>query len=125
VSTKRPWWLVAVLATLIAIPLLVAPAFAAAANTVTVFYQPSSAWSSVNIHYAPTGGSWTTVPGVAMGAASCAGWYTTDIALGTATGMQATFTNGTGAKGDLRVYVLARPGNTAPGKVGTDGPYLR
>jgi hypothetical protein len=41
-----------------------------------------------------------------------------------------TVTNGTltatvNAKGDLRVYVLALPGNPAPGKVGADGPYLR
>ncbi|MGE6737933.1 alpha-amylase, partial [Streptomyces sp. NPDC059900] len=28
-------------------------------------------------------------------------------------------------KGNLRAYVLDLPGNPAPGKVGTDGPYLK
>ncbi|MEU4236892.1 carbohydrate binding domain-containing protein [Actinoplanes sp. NPDC026619] len=93
---RRSWWLAAVAAVLTAIPLAVAPAFAAATNTVTVFFKPTSAWTTVNIHYAPTGGSWTTVPGVAMSAASCAGWYTKAIDLGAATGMQATFNNGSG-----------------------------
>ena len=41
-----------------------------------------------------------------------------------------TVTNGTltatvTGKGNMRVYVLSLPGNPAPGKVGTDGPYLR
>ncbi|WP_239168095.1 carbohydrate binding domain-containing protein, partial [Catellatospora coxensis] len=53
------------------IPMLTVPA--SAANTVTVFYRPNTAWTTVNIHYAPTGGSWTAVPGVAMDAA-CTGW---------------------------------------------------
>ncbi|WP_308167385.1 carbohydrate binding domain-containing protein [Catellatospora tritici] len=64
-------------------------------NTVTVFYQPSSTWTTVNIHYAPTGGSWTTAPGVAMDAA-CTGWRKKTIDLGTATGLAATFNNGSG-----------------------------
>ncbi|WP_433360066.1 carbohydrate binding domain-containing protein [Actinoplanes sp. CA-142083] len=89
-------WLTAVLAALAAIPLLVVGPAAAAASTVTVYYKPPSAWSRVNIHYAPTGGSWTTVPGMPMSAASCAGWYRKDIDLGAATGMQTTFNNGSG-----------------------------
>jgi len=56
VSTKRPWWLAAVVAVLAAVPLLVA---------------------TVN------------------------------------------------SEGDTRVYVLSLTGNPAPGKVGSDGPYLR
>jgi hypothetical protein len=96
VLKRRPRWLTAVLAALAAIPLLVTPASAAASNSVTVFYKPPAAWSTVNIHYAPAGGSWTTVPGVAMTAASCADWYTKAVGLGTATGIQATFNNGSG-----------------------------
>ncbi|MFF5296531.1 carbohydrate binding domain-containing protein [Paractinoplanes globisporus] len=89
-------WLTAVLAALAAIPLVVTPASAAATNTVTVFYKPPTAWSTVNIHYAPNGGLWTTVPGVPMAAATCAGWYRKDLDLGSATGMQTTFNNGSG-----------------------------
>ncbi|NUT37765.1 MAG: alpha-amylase [Hamadaea sp.] len=65
-------------------------------NTVTVYYSPATAWSTVNIHYAPTGGTWTTAPGVAMSAASCSGWYAKSIALGAATGARVTFNNGAG-----------------------------
>jgi glycosidase len=93
---RRPWWLAAVAAVITAVPLAVVPAFAAATDTATVFYKPPSAWSTVNIHYAPTGGSWTTVPGLAMSAASCSGWYTTSVELGGAAGMQVTFNNGSG-----------------------------
>ncbi|MEV6304086.1 carbohydrate binding domain-containing protein [Actinoplanes sp. NPDC051861] len=86
------------LAVLCAVPLLLtaAPMAAQAANQVTVYYKPSAGWTTVNIHYAPTGGSWTTVPGVAMTADSCAGWYRKDIDLGTATGLQLVFNNGSG-----------------------------
>ncbi len=66
-----------------------------AGNTATVFYQPNAAWTTVNIHYAPTGGSWTTAPGVAMDAA-CTGWRKKTISLGTATGLQVVFNNGSG-----------------------------
>ncbi|MEU8004569.1 carbohydrate binding domain-containing protein [Catellatospora sp. NPDC049111] len=75
------------------IPLLTLPA--SAANTVTVFYRSNTAWTTVNIHYAPTGGSWTAVPGVAMDAA-CTGWRKKTIDLGTATGLQVVFNNGSG-----------------------------
>lgn len=62
-------------------------------NTATVFYKPNAAWTTVNIHYAPTGGSWTTAPGVAMDAA-CTGWRKKVISLGSATGLAVTFNNG-------------------------------
>jgi glycosidase len=64
-------------------------------QSVTVFYKPSTSWSSVNIHYAPNGGQWTTVPGVAMDTA-CNGWRKKVIALGSATGAAVTFNNGSG-----------------------------
>ena len=46
------------------------------------------------------------------------------------TGDTRTVTNGSLAvslsgRGNARVYVLSLPGNAAPGKIGTDGPYLR
>ncbi|WP_081937372.1 carbohydrate binding domain-containing protein [Streptosporangium roseum] len=31
----------------------------------TVYY--ATAWTGANIHYQPTGGTWTPVPGVALG----------------------------------------------------------
>ncbi|GAA5019384.1 hypothetical protein GCM10025734_72430 [Kitasatospora paranensis] len=69
---------------------------ATTSNTATVFYYTKTRnWSSYNLHYAPDGGSWTTVPGVAMEAA-CTDWVKKTVDLGTAAGLQATFNNGTG-----------------------------
>ncbi|WP_341675503.1 carbohydrate binding domain-containing protein [Niveibacterium sp. SC-1] len=68
---------------------------ATANNSATVFYKPNTSWTTVNIHYAPNGGSWTTVPGVAMDAA-CTGWRKKTIALASATGLAVTFNNGSG-----------------------------
>jgi glycosidase len=97
VPRKRHRRLTAAVAAIAALPLLGTPAAAAAANTVTVYYKPPAAWGTVNIHYAPTGGTWTTVPGVAMtAAANCAGWYRKDLDLGSATGAQTTFNNNAG-----------------------------
>ncbi|MGF7050508.1 glycosidase/chitodextrinase [Paenibacillus sp. DS2015] len=63
-------------------------------NTATVYYKPNTSWTTVNIHYSPTGGTWTTAPGIAMEQA-CSGWTKKEIALGAATGINATFNNGT------------------------------
>lgn len=102
-----PRWLLAVPTSRV----LVAPvAPVAAATTVTVFYQPPASWPTVDTHYSPDGGAWTAVPGVSMDAA-CTGWREKDLDLGFATGLQITF-----------AYVL---GSSAPGKVGSDGPYLK
>lgn len=68
---------------------------ASGGNTATVYYRNSANWSTVNIHYAPTGGNWTAVPGVAMNSA-CTGWKSKTIALGSASGLQAVFNNGAG-----------------------------
>ena len=64
-------------------------------NSATVYYRNLSNWSTVNIHYAPTGGNWTVVPGVAMDAA-CTGWKSKTIALNAASGLQVVFNNGSG-----------------------------
>ncbi|MEU3396655.1 carbohydrate binding domain-containing protein [Streptomyces filamentosus] len=77
-------------------PVDAVPAAAAADNTATVYYWTKTKnWSAYNLHYAPDGGSWTTVPGTAMEAA-CTDWVKRTVTLGSATGLQATFNNGTG-----------------------------
>ncbi|MCX5167124.1 alpha-amylase family glycosyl hydrolase [Streptomyces antibioticus] len=69
---------------------------AEAANTATVFYYTKTKnWPSTYLHYAPDGGSWTTVPGTAMEAA-CTDWVKKTVDLGSAEGLQATFNNGAG-----------------------------
>ncbi|MGY3340433.1 glycosidase [Streptomyces filamentosus] len=77
-------------------PVDAVPAAAVADNTATVYYWTKTKnWSAYNLHYAPDGGSWTTVPGTAMEAA-CTDWVKRTVTLGSATGLQATFNNGTG-----------------------------
>ncbi|MFD9541845.1 carbohydrate binding domain-containing protein [Streptomyces sp. NPDC060022] len=69
---------------------------AASESTATVFYYTKTKnWSAYKIHYAPDGGSWTTVPGVAMEAA-CTDWVKRTVSLGSASGLAATFNNGSG-----------------------------
>jgi glycosidase len=69
---------------------------AAAESTATIFYYTKTKnWSAYNLHYAPDGGSWTTVPGVAMETA-CADWVKKTVDLGAAAGLKATFNNGSG-----------------------------
>ncbi|NGO78024.1 alpha-amylase [Streptomyces sp. YC504] len=71
-------------------------ATAADANTATVFYYTKTKnWPSTYLHYAPDGGSWTTVPGTRMEAA-CTDWVKQTVDLGSATGLAATFNNGSG-----------------------------
>jgi chitodextrinase len=67
----------------------------AAGNIARVYYHLPSGWTTANMHYAPTGGSWTAVPGVAMTLA-CTGWTTYTANLASATGLAATFNNGSG-----------------------------
>lgn len=62
-------------------------------NQLTLYYKPSSSWSSVNIHYKPNGGTWTATPGIVMTNA-CEGWYVKELNLGSATGITAAFNNG-------------------------------
>ncbi|MFE9175670.1 carbohydrate binding domain-containing protein [Streptomyces sp. NPDC007126] len=65
-------------------------------NRATVYYSTRTlGWTTANLHYQPSGGSWTPVPGVGMRAA-CAGWWKKDVGLGTATSMRAAFNNGNG-----------------------------
>ncbi|GAA4929169.1 carbohydrate binding domain-containing protein [Streptomyces coeruleoprunus] len=74
----------------------VATAAAATENTATVYYSTKTrAWSAYYLHYAPDGGSWTTVPGTRMQAA-CTDWVKLTVPLGSAQGLKATFTDGAG-----------------------------
>ncbi|WP_420492917.1 carbohydrate binding domain-containing protein [Kitasatospora camelliae] len=64
-------------------------------NSATVYYSTNKGWSAYYLHYAPTGGGWTTAPGTLMDPA-CTGWVKETVQLGTATGLAAAFTNGSG-----------------------------
>ncbi|MFD4020037.1 carbohydrate-binding module family 20 domain-containing protein [Streptomyces sindenensis] len=64
-------------------------------NEATVYYSTDDNWSAHYLHYAPNDGTWTTAPGAAMESA-CAGWVKKKVALGTATGLRATFNDGAG-----------------------------
>ncbi|MCD0486211.1 fibronectin type III domain-containing protein [Streptacidiphilus sp. ASG 303] len=69
---------------------------AAASGTATVFYFTKTRnWKAYHLHWAPDGGAWTAVPGVAMEPA-CTDWVKRTVDLGAATGLQATFTDGGG-----------------------------
>ncbi|NEE54131.1 hypothetical protein G3M55_57190, partial [Streptomyces sp. SID8455] len=49
-------------------------AASAAETTATVFYSTKTRnWSAYHLHYAPDGGTWTTVPGTRM-APACTDW---------------------------------------------------
>ncbi|WP_309058272.1 carbohydrate binding domain-containing protein, partial [Streptomyces sp.] len=73
-----------------------APVAAVAENTATVFYWTRTKdWAAYKLHYAPDGGAWTTVPGMAMEPA-CTDWVRATVPLGAATGLRATFNDGAG-----------------------------
>ncbi len=95
-------------------------------NTATVYYKPSTAWASTYIHYAPNGGSWTAVPGVAMNAA-CTGWKVKTLDLGAATGAQVTFNNGSGtwdSRNGANYPVGTGVSSIANGTISTTDPCL-
>ncbi|OIJ68348.1 carbohydrate binding domain-containing protein [Streptomyces mangrovisoli] len=72
------------------------PTSSSSTTSATVFYSTQNVgWSTVNLHYAPTGGAWTTVPGIAMEQA-CPGWFKKTVDLAGAAGLAATFNNGNG-----------------------------
>ncbi|WP_326674032.1 carbohydrate binding domain-containing protein [Streptomyces sp. NBC_01257] len=71
------------------------PVAASETSTTVFYYTKTKNWAAYKLHYAPDGGSWTTVPGVAMEAA-CTDWVKKTVPLGTAQGLKATFNNGSG-----------------------------
>nr|WP_240204284.1 carbohydrate binding domain-containing protein [Streptomyces actuosus] len=93
-------------------------------NTATVYYSTDKNWSSYYLHYSPNGGNWTTVPGVRMDSA-CTGWVRKAVDLGSATGLAATFNNGSGTwdNNGSRNYALGTGDITVKGGVvGTGNP---
>lgn len=58
------------------------------------YYTRTRGWSAVNFHYSPTGGTWTTPPGIPMNETACTDWVKKTVSLGSATGMKADFNNG-------------------------------
>ncbi|GAA4880587.1 hypothetical protein GCM10023235_71070 [Kitasatospora terrestris] len=93
-------------------------------HSATVYYSTDKAWPAHYLHYRPTGGTWTTVPGVVMEAA-CTGWVKKTVPLGTATGLTAAFNNGAGTwdNNNAADYALGTGEITvAGGTVGTGNP---
>ncbi len=67
-------------------------------NQLTIYYKPALAWGqNVFIHYRPTGGNWTTAPGVKMASSDVAGYMSATLTVGKATSVEAVFNNGTTA----------------------------
>ncbi|MCX4743550.1 carbohydrate binding domain-containing protein [Streptomyces antibioticus] len=92
-------------------------------NAATVYYSTATTgWTTANIHYAPTGGSWTTVPGVGMEAA-CTGWWKRTLDIGTATSLKAAFNNGNGVwdNNNSADYTLPTGTTTVKDRVVTTG----
>ncbi|MEF2967874.1 carbohydrate binding domain-containing protein [Paenibacillus sp. M1] len=63
-------------------------------NTVTVYYKHG--YTTPYMHYRPEGGTWTTVPGVAMEASEVPGYSKLTVDIGTASRLEACFNNGSG-----------------------------
>ncbi|MFJ6673707.1 carbohydrate binding domain-containing protein [Actinosynnema sp. NPDC091369] len=64
-------------------------------NAEVYYFTKTRNWATTRIHYQPTGGTWTAVPGVPMEQV-CADWARASVDLGQATGLRAAFNNGTG-----------------------------
>lgn len=122
-TNRRRWGALALAAGVLAA--LLPFTAAAAANTVTVYYQSPAAWgASVNIHYGVDGQAWTPVPGVPMDTA-CAGWRRKTVDLGAATGAQVVFTNGSGVwdnNNGANYRLGAGTVTVAAGRIGTGDP---
>lgn len=68
---------------------------APAANIVTVYYKQG--YTSPHIHYRPVGGTWTNSPGDVMPASEVPGYNKAIINVGSASGLEAVFNNGSGS----------------------------
>ncbi|GGY97809.1 carbohydrate binding domain-containing protein [Streptomyces poonensis] len=100
----RPWAAGALAAGILALPVTTLspldvsdaePAAATAGSATVFYYTKTKNWTNHYLHYAPDGGTWTTVPGTRMEVA-CTDWVKQTVDLGSATGLQATFNNGSG-----------------------------
>ncbi|MCR5608791.1 MAG: alpha-amylase [Lachnospiraceae bacterium] len=65
-------------------------------NKVTVYYYNRNSWKNVYIHYCPSGGKWTTVPGSKMSLYS-GKYYKITLDLGSAKQATVCFNNGSGS----------------------------
>ncbi|WP_330163276.1 carbohydrate binding domain-containing protein [Paenibacillus woosongensis] len=63
-------------------------------NKVTIYYKHG--FTAPYIHYRPEGGTWTPVPGIAMEASEVAGYSKYTVDIGTASRLEACFTDGKG-----------------------------
>ncbi|MEW9711370.1 family 14 glycosylhydrolase, partial [Paenibacillus sp. SI92] len=63
-------------------------------NSVTVYYKRG--YATPFIHYRPTGGTWTTAPGVSMPVSEYPAYNKVTVNIGTATQLEAVFNNGSG-----------------------------
>ncbi|WP_281423175.1 carbohydrate binding domain-containing protein [Paenibacillus oenotherae] len=61
---------------------------------VTIYYKKG--YANPYIHYRPIGGAWTTAPGVAIQPSEISGYNKITVDVGTATGLEAVFNNGSG-----------------------------
>ncbi|WP_035055792.1 carbohydrate-binding module family 20 domain-containing protein [Andreprevotia chitinilytica] len=95
-----------------------------AGNSATVYYQPASSWTTVNIHYG-INGTWTTSPGVAMTLA-CTGWYSKTINLGSYSTFQVDFNNGSTWDNNSGINYQLSTGvwTVSGGKTGTTNPCV-
>lgn len=100
----RPWAAGALAAGILALPLTTpsapgtpdtGPVAATAASATVFYYTKTKNWTDHYLHYAPDGGTWTTAPGIRMEAA-CTDWVKQTVDLGSAGGLRATFTDGSG-----------------------------
>lgn len=67
----------------------------ATGNVVTVYYK--NGYTTPFIHYRPVGGTWTVAPGYFMAPSEVAGYSKFTVSIGTATQLEACFTDGSGA----------------------------
>ncbi|ASA24014.1 carbohydrate binding domain-containing protein [Paenibacillus donghaensis] len=103
------------------------------AGAVTIYYK-NAAFSSSYIHYKLDGSSvWTTVPGVLLQDSAFPGYRAVTVQLGNASGLTATFNNGSGSwdnNGGSNYHFAAGTwslvnGNTAVGEPQPDGVTFR
>lgn len=94
------------------------------ANTAKVYYKVNNGTTSF-IHFRPTGGNWTTAPGLKMSASEFTGFNVIDLNIGAATTLEAVFNNGSGVWDNNKSSNYALTAGTvtvADGKVTAGAP---
>lgn len=96
-----------------------------AGNTVTVYYKKG--FTTPYIHYRPVGGTWTTAPGTAIPASEVNGYHKFVIDVGSASGLEAVFNNGSGTwdNNNSKNYVFPLGTSTyTPGNGNVNGTFI-